>query len=451
MLGYPESYVFEESQVSLMIRYYHTGEYFYDVQPPLVKLLITLISEFSGCQDFEFENYGRNGINDTISEGFIFLRVIPCIISAFCPVLLYCSLRVCSVSFVSSLTASIMLIFDTSSVVQGRFLIVDGIFHFFTCLHIFFFLLLHIKGSTFFALLTGISLGAATASKMNAYGLVFLVIISEIIWIMNRKPAIKRAIVSTLSILLPTFIIWFLSWVLHFSILRFKNHNLLYSNIESGYILTSRDTPESEYYGKRLIESHLIPFVIRSIYQSYRLFLRNSFPDIWESNPLYWPIVFDKFVLFYYQSESRQIICVGNLVTNWVVLFGILVTIFFLITRNIDKYNMIFLTGWLISYIPLLLLGRRMMSYNYTVPLIFAILNFSVLIDRMNIPILFEFLLSIIIIMYFFYYAPWIYGFSNDSTCYLFNSWKNGVTSDPSSIGEAAFTTKVVMGTLSLE
>lgn len=72
-------------------------------------------------------------ISHTFNYGFRPPVFPPCV-----PLFSYLSVRLSGFSRVSGVAASLLLIFDTSLATEGRFILSDGILHFFFCsLHIF--------------------------------------------------------------------------------------------------------------------------------------------------------------------------------------------------------------------------------------------------------------------------------------------------------------------------
>src|SRR3989344_6256286 len=85
LFGYPAEVVFDEVHFGKFISGYLTGEYFFDIHPPLAKLLITgvgFMGGFSPTADF-------SEIGGVFSDqSFIWLRLLPIIAGTLLPVVI---------------------------------------------------------------------------------------------------------------------------------------------------------------------------------------------------------------------------------------------------------------------------------------------------------------------------------------------------------------------------
>lgn len=128
-IDYPPRSTFDEVHFGNFTNWYTQSQFFFDIHPPLAKLIMFYfanLSEYQGDIDFVYRNNSQY-----TNPAYIQLRITPSIISSLCPVLIYLSMRILSFSILSSLTSSMLTLFDTSLLIEGRYILTDGILHFF--------------------------------------------------------------------------------------------------------------------------------------------------------------------------------------------------------------------------------------------------------------------------------------------------------------------------------
>ncbi|KAK8899399.1 hypothetical protein M9Y10_001715 [Tritrichomonas musculus] len=131
VIYHPDGPAFDEVHFGNFTNWYTKSQFFFDIHPTLGKLLMfgfANLSEYDG-------NLGFHSTRHYSSCSYISLRVTPAIFSALCCPLIYLTLRFTGFGYLSAITASILLITDTSLATEGRFILSDGILHFFCCLH----------------------------------------------------------------------------------------------------------------------------------------------------------------------------------------------------------------------------------------------------------------------------------------------------------------------------
>jgi len=80
-LEYPKSVMFDEAHFTKFVSCYFTGEYFFDIHPPLAKLLMAFIGNWGiSAGNTPIERYG----GDYKDDFYFYLRLVP----AFCGSLL---------------------------------------------------------------------------------------------------------------------------------------------------------------------------------------------------------------------------------------------------------------------------------------------------------------------------------------------------------------------------
>ena len=136
-IAIPDSITFDEFYFGNFTNFYIKRTYFHDIHPPFAKLIMAFIAYLTGYNgNINFGNnpkfpYYENEIN------YVSLRITPAIFQSFCFPLIYAALRCFGFHTFTSLTASLTLIFEPSFIPEAKFILSDGILHFFSCLNIF--------------------------------------------------------------------------------------------------------------------------------------------------------------------------------------------------------------------------------------------------------------------------------------------------------------------------
>ena len=107
--------------------WYTMSEFFYDIHPPLGKLVMFLfanLSEYDGS--IEFSRYYAQSFHN---YQYIILRITPAFFSSLRVPLIYLTLRFDSFSSCAAFISSFMIICDTSLLTDQRFILSAGMLH----------------------------------------------------------------------------------------------------------------------------------------------------------------------------------------------------------------------------------------------------------------------------------------------------------------------------------
>ena len=85
-LSYPAQVVFDETHFGKFVAAYFTGQYYFDIHPPLGKLLIAGFAKLNGLNpaSFGFEHIGQAGAE----KMFFILRFLPALFGSLFPLAL---------------------------------------------------------------------------------------------------------------------------------------------------------------------------------------------------------------------------------------------------------------------------------------------------------------------------------------------------------------------------
>ena len=139
-IQYPSKVVFDEVYFGNFTKYYLTGEYFFDIHPPLGKLILSLFGYlFHFDPSTKFIEISQSYQN----PNYLILRMIPAILGSLKSPLLYFSARILNISMPYSILIGLMCIFDNSLISESRHILLEGILTFFTSLSILFISLIY--------------------------------------------------------------------------------------------------------------------------------------------------------------------------------------------------------------------------------------------------------------------------------------------------------------------
>ncbi|MBW0513627.1 hypothetical protein O181_053342 [Austropuccinia psidii MF-1] len=132
-IGHPSSVVFDEVHFGKFVSHYLNREYFFDVHPPLAKLLLALQGWLIGFKgNFAFENIGDSYVDQAVP--YVGLRAFSAILGSAIPVLIYAIMKESGYpSFIGLVSAS-LIVFDNAQILHSRLILLDApLILFMTC------------------------------------------------------------------------------------------------------------------------------------------------------------------------------------------------------------------------------------------------------------------------------------------------------------------------------
>jgi dolichyl-phosphate-mannose--protein O-mannosyl transferase len=372
----PGDVVFDEVHFGNFSNWYTRSEFFFDIHPPLGKLVMFLfanLSEYDGSLEFGGENQ-RGYPNGE----YIPLRITPAFFSAMCPCLLYLAVRFASFSKCAAFAAASLACFDTSLLCEHRFILSDGLLHFFSCLHLLVLVYgLSIPRYTFrfrvWQLLSGLSLGAACSCKNTAWGLIGLNGLVHAAELFIQFRGISRQFLIELTIRgltlgLSAVFVDIFSFCVHFVLLPFAGQRTGYLTLEMQRQLVELNAVRHQLWGCRPSGRSLI---WRAIKLTIIMHTGNMQITRWhpfQSRPIGWPLLNDIRVMFWVGSSREEIACMGNVFSYYLAFIGVCALLF---GYHRDKWflGLRFVMGWAVSYFPFYLIPRTMYLYHYLIPL----------------------------------------------------------------------------------
>lgn len=432
-IHHPKNVVFDEVHFGNFTNWYTKSEFYYDIHPPLGKLIMYLfakLSEYKG--DISF-----SGSYIYKQDDYIQLRIIPAFFSSLCGPLIYLAVRFGDFSHISAIIAACMIIFDTSSAVEGHFILSDGLLHFFCCLHIaiafYTYNLKNGKRYLLFHVLNGLSLGAACSCKNTAWGLMgfdafmYIIRISNLAGKFDIFESIFEVFIYGITLFLIQFFVYCLSFYIHFIILPFSGQGKPYLPNDMKAQLIENNN--ADLWGKRLKGKGLLYRTLKLTWKMHtgNMGIRGFHPS--QSRPFNWPLLTGIDVSFWH-SGKESIKCHGNVFSYYLALIGIIVVLFsFNSKRYFDMIHSVI--GWIFCYFPLYLIPRTLFLYHYLIPLIFGCISYGISLDLIHNKMIkrIVFIISLCLVIFgFWLWMPFVYGmYIHDKKYMIWNqNWLNG-------------------------
>lgn len=409
--NYPAEVVFDEVHFGNFVRAYFTHENYFDIHPPLGKLLIAAAAKIGGAEISSTE-LGAIGQNYNPKDLFA-LRFLPALTSALFVILVYYFCLRFTSSTTTALMAGIMILFDSALIVQSRFALLDIFLLFFGFSSLY--LLLKSddangKKKWILIISSGIALGASYSIKWTGLSMVLMLGILGLYQLYKNKNwkefALKALIIGTAS-----FFVYLLSFAIHFSLLVKPG---------PGDAFLSSDFQSKNFPAKFCELNEKMYFYNASITT------KHPFQSKWNQ----WPLAQKS--IFYWQKtpvdpeNKKEIWLAGNLVV-WTlgivsVILGVIMILIKSIFRKPEDFSFFIpsflIAGWLVNFLPFSLITRPLFLYTYFFALVFSVILFAYLFSytlskffvsqKKKIAVIL--FLSLLIIFYFLITANLTYG-----------------------------------------
>ncbi|KAG0329642.1 hypothetical protein BG000_012018, partial [Podila horticola] len=132
----PNEVVFDEVHFGKFASYYLQGSYFFDVHPPLAKMMLAAMGYFIGYDGhFLFDSIGDSYISNNVP--YVGLRSLPAFLGAMTVPVVYLTMREAGFPIVTCTLAALFVTFDNMLVTQTRLILLDSMLVFFMVCSIF--------------------------------------------------------------------------------------------------------------------------------------------------------------------------------------------------------------------------------------------------------------------------------------------------------------------------
>jgi dolichyl-phosphate-mannose-protein mannosyltransferase len=236
----PDQVVFDEVHFGKFASYYLRRTFYFDVHPPLGRLLIALISYVVGYDGhFDFENIGDSYIDNKVP--YIKLRSGVAIFGALIPPVVFLIMKNMKFSLPTAIFVAVMTIFDNGLVTQSRLILLDNMLILFCFCTILFWVKFWNQRQNPFTpkwwinlTLTGVFLGCTLGVKMVGLLIVAVIGIATLVDLwglldINRKPYPitmsrfwKHFCARAICLIIVPVSLYLSFFVVHFHILKYS-------------------------------------------------------------------------------------------------------------------------------------------------------------------------------------------------------------------------------------
>lgn len=367
-LSYPAEVVFDEVHFGKFVSAYFTHKYYFDIHPPLGKLMIAGIANLFG---FNPENNFEK-IGEAANARILFsLRFLPALFGSLFVLVIYKIILVLGGSRRAAFLGGFLIAFDNAFLVESKFVLVDSFLFFFGFSSLLVFLLSQRQENRFkkhlFYFSSMALAGLAFSIKwtgLSFLGINLLFSFFSFLKTINLKRFLKFSAEIFISLALFA-LVYVLPFAVHFKLLPLSGPGDAFMSQGFQETLT-----KGKYlsFGAKFIELNQKMF-------AYNANLEKSHPDASRWNE--WPFM-RKPVWYWEKNESGKnanIYLVGNPLV-WIPSFIVLFSgIFLMKEKKWQAFLLLF--GFLANFLPFIFVKRAAFVYHYLPALTFAVILFS--------------------------------------------------------------------------
>jgi len=419
-LNYPAEVVFDEVHFGKFVGAYFTHRYYFDIHPPLGKMMI---AGFAGVAGLDFQGENPEKIFEKIGGQFsaddlLILRFLPALFNVLLVALIYKLILLLGLSGRSAFLGSSLILFSTALLVQSKFILVDIFLLFFGFLAVYFFLLSKKQENSFlknlvFLILCAVSLALSLSIKWTGLSFLGIILVWTAVDFFSSRPLkIADLTKKILIFILIPFSVYVLIFFIHFKILYKSGTGNPYMSQAfqktlSGNVVGKGVEPAS--FSRKFIELNAAMYKYNKT-----IIASHPFSSRWHQ----WPLT-EKSIWYWSQATEKKSASVYFL-ANPVIWFSVLFAVAFsFVAFFVKKWRKILpplfyilVLGYFANLLPFILVSRVTFLYHYLASLIFGILIFVFLWEKViRPPAWFYFIYLFALILVFLVLSPLVYGF----------------------------------------
>lgn len=422
-LSYPNQTIFDEIYFGKFAAAYFNHQYYFDIHPPLGKLIIAAWAWLTGFNlVFSFDKIGEAAN----SQLFFTLRFMPALFGSLFVLLFSWFAYLATKSKQIALIAGTLILLDNAFLVQSKITAIDIFLVFFEILTFCFFLLYqrqkkYSKKWYAYLILTGIGLGLTVSIKFTGLatiGIISAVLLAKLFsrklteWLtpendhtleLSRKLSKKQVAKNSIKIsktdkfkefilgimIIPAigFMVYLIPFYIHLSILDKSGPGDAYmsSRFQSTLQNGTENIPNTMSFWEKFIELN------KALYSySANITATHPFSSTWNE----WPID-KKPVYYWYQGATPdngekigKIYFVGNPIIWWLAFGAVLLTLIRIISkkerREITPFMYLLILAYFANLLPFIGIKRVAFLYHYMPSAIFAVLLLSIYFDKIR-------------------------------------------------------------------
>src|SRR3989344_1163003 len=440
--GQPDQVVFDEVHFGKFASAYYTHQYYFDIHPPLGKLLI---AGFGKLFDFRPESPFPNIGQPFPDNSYLALRFLPVLAGTLLPIIIFLLAIQPGIRPLLAFFAGMLAVLDNALLAQSRYILLDMFLLSFGFAGLLFYFKYKNSGTVRNLLWTGIFFGLSASIKWTGLAFLGLAGIVELVSLFSdgKWRVVSNYLRPALYMIAVPFIVYFSVYTVHFSLLPRSGEGDAFMTPEfRATLIDSEDWQDPVIQPLNNFEK-FIELNKRMYMANATLTATHPYSSKWYTWPLmlrsvyYWngPAEEDRPTSIENPPSQKRIYLIGNPVVWWgstvAVLYLILLNINYGLSRRSkksivhspDSIIYILLGGWLLNMLPFIGIGRVMFLYHYLAGLLFAILMFAYALNRMEKPRNTVIALLTAAFLLFIYFAPLSYGLPLDVNDFSARMW----------------------------
>jgi dolichyl-phosphate-mannose-protein mannosyltransferase len=364
--GWPQEVVFDEVHNGRYVSAYSHAQYYFDVHPPLGKLLTKFFADFVHAPS----TIDWTAIGNILPWSVIELRLLPLILGIFLPLIIYYICRNLSFSKAASFAAGMLIVLENSLLVQSRFILFDIIMITFGFLALLLYLIYIRKGMKWLIYASALAASVAFSIKWTGFAFPLVICVTEII----RLKKVSKICGFIFRYVVVGIAAYILVFAVHFAYLTHTGTGDVFmtdrfqSTLIGNPLYGSTTLKPKGFFGK-FFELNV------EIYDANKtLTATHPYSSSWWS----WPLMLRP--IFYWQGRetaggNEYIYLIGNPLIYWLGSAAVLFLISEIIRKKgKDKKALFLVGGYLVNFLPFIFIGRVMFLYHYEAALVFSVL-----------------------------------------------------------------------------
>lgn len=417
--GHPGSVVFDEVHFGKFISGYYTHQYFFDIHPPLGKLIIAGFGKlFHFRPDLSFANIGEKYPD----HKYLALRFLPSLSGALLVPVVYLLALELGLSSIAALGAGIFVLLENSLIVQSRLILLDGFLLLFGFAGLLCYFRWRNGGSKYLALAAGALAAGAVSVKWTGASFLAIMLALEAwhIWQHWELQEWRHLVARAATFILLPFVMYFCVFWAHFALLTKSGTGDAFMTPGFQKTLKGNSNEKQADLKTPNLFRKFTELNVQMYQSNQRLTATHPYSSLWYT----WPFMARP--IFYWVEGNQRIYLLGNPVIWWASTAAVLSLLLSWLagkTRR-DLTAWILLGGYALNMLPFVGIHRVMFLYHYTIGLVFAILMLAYLIDHSaRKPKKWVAGLALAALASFIYFSPLTYGLTLSPKSYENHVW----------------------------
>lgn len=404
--GHPSEVVFDEVHYGKYNNGYFSGEYFFDVHPPLGRLLIAGSAWLGGYDgDQQFEKIG----DDYKDDKQRFLRMAPMIAGALLPLIIYLLALEIGIAPLPSALAGLAMLFENYFIVQSRFILIDIFLPFFGLLTLYWYFRFRKTLKTRHIIYAAIFGGLTISVKWSGLAFPALWLLFEFVRLLKISKFWSKQIWYLLGSVLIMFGIYYLIMSFHLQLLPKSGPGNAFMSLGFNKTLTDYPTPSDDIQPKNQWQK-FTELNVQMFKSHEAITSSHPYSSTWDS----WPFLIKP--IYYWNSAGQKIYLLGNPIIWWLSTVAIGLLLIRAGRKGIETIGLpatVILAGFLVNLIPFAAISRTLFIYHYIGAYPFAILGLAYFFgssEKMKDQRKIFWVLVLIFFAAYVYFSPLTYG-----------------------------------------